>query len=164
MLRRTTASSTATSDRSGTSFVLSSRCPRRQGEALRIESEELITSSPFLSQSSSSPSALPSFHRALPTYLPLHSTYNGKYFREGSGKGAKSYGGYADYHRAPGHFVVKIPDGLDHAIAAPMLCGGVTVYSPLVQYGAGKTAKDVGIVGIGGLGCVEIALARFELS
>ncbi|BGP35901.1 hypothetical protein JCM10296v2_007753 [Rhodotorula toruloides] len=51
-------------------------------------------------------------------------TYNGRYSREGPGKSAKSYGGYADYHRAPGHFVVKIPDGLDHAIAAPMLCGG----------------------------------------
>ncbi|PRQ75497.1 putative alcohol dehydrogenase [Rhodotorula toruloides] len=83
----------------------------------------------------------------------LVGTYNGRYSREGPGKGPKSYGGYADYHHAPSHFVVKIPDGLDHAIAAPMLCGGVTVYSPLVQYGAGKTAKDVGIVGIGGLGC-----------
>ncbi|GAA6050584.1 hypothetical protein NBRC10513_004166 [Rhodotorula toruloides] len=85
----------------------------------------------------------------------LVGTYNGRYSREGPGKGPKSYGGYADYHHAPSHFVVKIPDGLDHAIAAPMLCGGVTVYSPLVQYGAGKTAKDVGIVGIGGLGCVD---------
>ncbi|BGO96164.1 hypothetical protein NBRC10512v2_007888 [Rhodotorula toruloides] len=87
-------------------------------------------------------------------------TYNGRYSREGPGKGAKSYGGYADYHRAPGHFVVKIPDGLDHAIAAPMLCGGVTVHSPLVQYGAGKTAKDVGIVGIGGLGHFGLLFAK----
>lgn len=78
-------------------------------------------------------------------------TYAGKYYREGPGKGDKSYGGYADYHRSPGHFVVKIPDGLDPAIAAPMLCGGATVYSPLKEYGAGTTAKDVGIVGIGGL-------------
>lgn len=75
-------------------------------------------------------------------------TYAGTYKRDGPGKGAKSYGGYANYHRAPGHFVVKIPDGLDHALAAPMLCGGVTVYSPLTQYGAGKEAKDVGIVGV----------------
>jgi len=36
-------------------------------------------------------------------------------------------------------------------MAAPMLCGGVTVFGPLKQYGAGTTAKDVGIVGIGGL-------------
>ncbi|BGP52233.1 hypothetical protein JCM10450v2_008204 [Rhodotorula kratochvilovae] len=87
-------------------------------------------------------------------------TYAGKYYREGPGKGAKSYGGYADYHRAPGHFVVKIPDGLDHALAAPMLCGGVTVFSPLKQYGAGTTAKDVGIVGIGGLGHFGLLFAK----
>ncbi|GAA5872442.1 hypothetical protein JCM3774_004522 [Rhodotorula dairenensis] len=87
-------------------------------------------------------------------------TYNGKYYREGPGKGAKSYGGYADFHRAPGHFVVKIPDGLDLALAAPMLCGGVTVYSPLTQYGAGKTAKDVGIIGIGGLGHFGLLFAK----
>ncbi|GAA5890547.1 hypothetical protein JCM6882_002957 [Rhodosporidiobolus microsporus] len=87
-------------------------------------------------------------------------TYAGKYYREGPGKGAKSYGGYANYHRAPGHFVMKIPDGLDPAIAAPMLCGGVTVYSPLKQYGAGKEAKDVGIVGIGGLGHFGLLFAK----
>ena len=50
--------------------------------------------------------------------------------RQEVAKGAKSYGGYADFHRAPGHFVVRIPDGLDLALAAPMLCGGVTVFSP----------------------------------
>lgn len=36
-------------------------------------------------------------------------------------------------------------------MAAPMLCGGITVFSPLKQYGAGTTAKEVGIIGIGGL-------------
>ncbi|KAI5477824.1 alcohol dehydrogenase (NADP+) [Pseudohyphozyma bogoriensis] len=87
-------------------------------------------------------------------------TYAGKYYREGPGKGDKSYGGYADYHRAPGHFVIPIPDGLDPALAAPMLCGGVTVYSPLTQYGAGTTAKDVGIVGIGGLGHFGLLFAK----
>ncbi|KAM0755478.1 GroES-like protein [Meredithblackwellia eburnea MCA 4105] len=86
-------------------------------------------------------------------------TYNGV-FRAGNGKGDKSYGGYANYNRSPGHFVIKIPDGLDPALAAPMLCGGATVYSPLVQYGAGKTAKDVGIVGIGGLGHFGLLFAK----
>ena len=47
-------------------------------------------------------------------------TYSGIYQR-GAGKGDKSYGGYATHHRAPGHFVVKVPDGLDPAIAAPMM-------------------------------------------
>jgi hypothetical protein len=66
--------------------------------------------------------------------------------------GHKSWGGYANFSRVPGHFVVKIPDGLPLAIAAPMLCGGVTVYNPLKKYGAGTERKDVGIIGIGGLG------------
>ncbi|BGP04007.1 hypothetical protein RTBOTA2_006899 [Rhodotorula toruloides] len=74
----------------------------------------------------------------------LVGTYNGRYSREGPGKGPKSYGGYADYHHAPSHFVVKIPDGLDHAIAAPMLCGGVTVYSPLVHHFGLLFAKALG--------------------
>ncbi|BGP20799.1 hypothetical protein JCM10213_008937 [Rhodosporidiobolus nylandii] len=87
-------------------------------------------------------------------------TYAGKYYREGPGKGAKSYGGYANYHRAPARFVIPIPSELDPAVAAPMLCGGVTVYSPLVQYGAGKEAKDVGIVGIGGLGHFGLLFAK----
>lgn len=87
-------------------------------------------------------------------------TYNGKYSRQEVARGAKSYGGYADFHRAPGHFVMKIPDGLDLALAAPMLCGGVTVFSPLHQYGAGKTAKDVGIIGIGGLGHFGLLFAK----
>lgn len=47
-------------------------------------------------------------------------TYAGVYYR-GNGKGDKSYGGYADYHRAPAHFAVKIPAGLDPALAAPMM-------------------------------------------
>ena len=41
-----------------------------------------------------------------------------------------------------------------------MMCAGTTVYSPLVQYGAGKTAKDVGILGVGGLGHFGILFAK----
>jgi len=74
------------------------------------------------------------------------STYNSKY-----PDGSKSYGGYGDYWRGPSHFVFKIPDELPSDIAAPMLCGGITAFSPLKQNGAGP-GKSVGIVGIGGLG------------
>jgi alcohol dehydrogenase (NADP+) len=81
-------------------------------------------------------------------------TYNGKY-----SDGSKSYGGYSDYCRAPGHFIVKIPDGLSSAEAAPMLCGGVTTWSPLVKNGAGP-GKKVGIVGVGGLGHFGILWAK----
>ena len=86
-------------------------------------------------------------------------TYNGVY-KKGNGKGDKSFGGYANYHRANSNFVVKIPAGLDPAFAAPLMCGGVTVYSPLTQYGAGTTAKDVGIIGIGGLGHFGLLFAN----
>ncbi|KAH0318565.1 putative zinc-binding alcohol dehydrogenase, partial [Aureobasidium melanogenum] len=75
---------------------------------------------------------------------------------DGSGK---SYGGYATYARHPGNFVFKIPDGLDSAEAAPMLCGGVTVYSPLKNYGCGP-GKKVGIVGVGGLGHFGVLFAK----
>lgn len=87
-------------------------------------------------------------------------TYAGIYKR-GAGKGDKSYGGYANYHRAPAHFVCKIPEGLDPALAAPMMCGGTTMYSPLKQYGAGTPkAMDVGIIGIGGLGHFGLLFAK----
>jgi len=87
-------------------------------------------------------------------------TYAGKFFRDTPAKGQKSFGGYANYWRGPSRFVIPIPDNLDPAEAAPMLCGGATVYSPLVQYGAGKTAKDVGIVGLGGLGHFAVIFAK----
>jgi D-arabinose 1-dehydrogenase-like Zn-dependent alcohol dehydrogenase len=65
--------------------------------------------------------------------LNATNTY-GDIYKDNSGK---SYGGYANYNRAPGRFVFRIPDELDSAEAAPMLCGGVTVYSPLKQNGCG---------------------------
>lgn len=71
----------------------------------------------------------------------------------------KSYGGYATYHRTNAHFAIKIPDGLDSAYAAPMMCGGVTVYSPLKQNGCGP-GKRVGIVGVGGLGHFAVLFAK----
>ncbi|KAJ4152992.1 hypothetical protein LMH87_009506 [Akanthomyces muscarius] len=73
--------------------------------------------------------------------------------------GDKAYGGYALYHRAPSHFVVKIPDGLAPEYAAPMLCGGVTVYSPLKHWGVGP-GKKVGIAGVGGLGHFAVIFAK----
>ncbi|ERS98112.1 zinc-binding protein alcohol dehydrogenase [Sporothrix schenckii 1099-18] len=71
----------------------------------------------------------------------------------------KSYGGYATYNRSNGHFVFKIPDSIKPEHAAPMLCGGITVYSPLKRYGAGP-GKTVGIVGVGGLGHFGVLFAK----
>ncbi|KAI9092661.1 putative NADP-dependent alcohol dehydrogenase C 2 [Phlyctochytrium arcticum] len=79
-------------------------------------------------------------------------TYNGRY-----PDNSKSYGGYADYARVPAHFAHKIPKELSSEVAAPMLCGGVTVYSPLKQLEAGP-GKRIGVVGIGGLGHFALLL------
>ncbi|TVY16778.1 NADP-dependent alcohol dehydrogenase 6 [Lachnellula arida] len=81
-------------------------------------------------------------------------TYNSKYE-----DGSKTYGGYADYCRVPAHFAVKIPDTITNAEAAPMLCGGVTVWKPLKQNGAGP-GKRVGIIGLGGLGHFAVLWAK----
>jgi D-arabinose 1-dehydrogenase-like Zn-dependent alcohol dehydrogenase len=81
-------------------------------------------------------------------------TYNSKW-----PTGEKSYGGYARYWRGDNNFVFVIPDGVDSAEAAPMLCGGVTLYSPLKQNGCGP-GKRVGIVGIGGLGHFGLLWAK----
>lgn len=81
-------------------------------------------------------------------------TYNSVHFN-----GGKSYGGYALYNRTPSHFVVKIPDAIPSEEAAPMLCGGVTVYSPLKHNGCGP-GKRVGIIGVGGLGHFGVIFAK----
>ncbi|KAJ4296265.1 hypothetical protein N0V90_006310 [Kalmusia sp. IMI 367209] len=82
-------------------------------------------------------------------------TYNGLYKEHNYW----SMGGYADYVRVPAHFVVKIPERVKSADAAPMLCGGITVYAPLVKNGAGPGMK-VGIIGLGGLGHFGVLFAK----
>lgn len=89
--------------------------------------------------------------------MNMVGTYNGKY-----DDGSKSYGGYSDFCRAPSHFVLKIPDAIPSEEAAPMLCGGITVFSPLTKNGCGP-GKKVGIVGVGGLGHFGILYAKVEL-
>lgn len=83
------------------------------------------------------------------------NTY-GSIYPKGEGK---SYGGYATRNRTNGRFVMPIPDGLSSAAAAPMLCGGITVYSPLKRHGCGP-GKRVGVVGVGGLGHFAILFAK----
>jgi alcohol dehydrogenase (NADP+) len=73
--------------------------------------------------------------------------------------GGKSYGGYALYNRSPSHFVVKIPDAIPSAAVAPMLCAGITTFSPLKHYGCGP-GKRVGIIGLGGLGHFGVLWAK----
>lgn len=69
-----------------------------------------------------------------------------------------SKGGFSEALRVPADFTFVLPAGLAPEHAAPMLCGGITVYTPLVDHGA--VGKRVGIVGIGGLGSMAIQFAR----
>jgi len=68
------------------------------------------------------------------------------------------HGGFADRVRVDGRFAFAIPDPLSSEVAAPLLCGGITVYSPLRQYA--RPQSRVGIIGIGGLGHLAIRFAR----
>ena len=77
----------------------------------------------------------------------MTGTYNG-YERDGK---TVAQGGYSDSFVVDQDYAVKIPSNLDMAGVAPLLCAGITLYSPLKNWGAGK-GKKVGIIGLGGLG------------
>lgn len=68
-------------------------------------------------------------------------------------------GGYADRVRANSRFVVPVPESLPSEQAAPLLCGGITVYNPMRIHGVNPSSR-VGVVGIGGLGHLAIQFAR----
>ena len=68
-------------------------------------------------------------------------------------------GGFAERLRAHWVWVIPLPDTLDIASAGPLLCGGVTVFAPLFDYGI-KPTDRVGIVGIGGLGHMGLKFAK----
>lgn len=72
--------------------------------------------------------------------------------------GTISQGGYASHIRAHQYFTFKIPDNIPSELAAPMMCAGLTVYSPLVRLGCGP-GKKVAIIGVGGLGHFAILWA-----
>lgn len=69
------------------------------------------------------------------------------------------HGGYAERVRANARFVLPIPEALASENAAPLLCGGITVYNPLRAHGVNPSSR-VGVIGIGGLGHIAIQFAR----
>lgn len=73
--------------------------------------------------------------------------------------GGRTYGGYSESIVVDEHFVLRVPENLDLAAAAPLLCAGVTTYSPLKHWRVGPGVR-VGIVGIGGLGHMGVKLAK----
>jgi uncharacterized zinc-type alcohol dehydrogenase-like protein len=73
--------------------------------------------------------------------------------------GGVTYGGYSDSVVVDQRFVLKVPSNLDPAGAAPLLCAGITTYSPLHHWGV-TTGKKVGVVGLGGLGHMGVKFAH----
>jgi uncharacterized zinc-type alcohol dehydrogenase-like protein len=80
-------------------------------------------------------------------------------FPDSHGTAPATYGGYSDSVVVDERFVLRIPDNLDLAGAAPLLCAGITTYSPLRHWKVGP-GKKVGIVGLGGLGHMGVKFAR----
>ncbi|WP_118181584.1 NAD(P)-dependent alcohol dehydrogenase [Paraburkholderia phosphatilytica] len=70
-----------------------------------------------------------------------------------------TYGGYAESIVVRDRFVLLLPDGLDPAGAAPLLCAGITTWSPLHRWNVGKDSK-VAVIGLGGLGHMALKLAK----
>lgn len=92
----------------------------------------------------------------LESYCPKQVlTYGATYF-----DGTMTYGGYSDIMVADEHFVIRWPDNLPLDVGAPLLCAGITVYSPLRYFGLDKPGLNIGVVGLGGLGHLAVKFAK----
>lgn len=93
----------------------------------------------------------------LEVYCPeMILTYGDKKYYDGT----PTYGGFSDLMVVDQHFAVRIPDTLPLDSGAPLLCAGITVYSPLRYYGLDKPGLHVGVVGLGGLGHLAVKFAK----
>ncbi|XP_074308563.1 putative mannitol dehydrogenase [Silene latifolia] len=92
----------------------------------------------------------------LENYCPdFKGTYGSTYY-----DGTKTLGGYSDIFVVDEHFVIRIPDNMPLDSTAPLLCAGITVYSPLRYFGLDKPGLHVGVVGLGGLGHMAVKFAK----
>ncbi|XP_008807127.2 probable cinnamyl alcohol dehydrogenase 6 [Phoenix dactylifera] len=82
-------------------------------------------------------------------------TYNGIFW-----DGSITYGGYSKMLVADKRYVVHVPDSLPMDAAAPLLCAGITVFSPMKYYNMSQPGKKLGVVGLGGLGHVAIKFGK----
>jgi uncharacterized zinc-type alcohol dehydrogenase-like protein len=73
--------------------------------------------------------------------------------------GTTTQGGYSTHVVVDADFVLRIPEGLDPAAAAPLLCAGITTYAPLKHWNAGP-GRQVAVVGLGGLGHMAVKIAH----
>ena len=85
----------------------------------------------------------------------LTGTYNGKDRLDGT----TTYGGYSKSIVVAEPYVLRVPDGLDMARTAPLLCAGITTYSPLKNWNVGPGSR-VGVIGLGGLGHMGVKFAK----
>jgi uncharacterized zinc-type alcohol dehydrogenase-like protein len=85
----------------------------------------------------------------------MNATYNA-YERDGK---TPTYGGYSERIVVDENYVLKIPKNLQLDAAAPLLCAGITLYSPLIHWKAGP-GKKLAIVGLGGLGHMGVKIAH----
>ncbi|CAA9481924.1 MAG: Alcohol dehydrogenase, partial [uncultured Sphingomonadaceae bacterium] len=90
-------------------------------------------------------------------------TYNGPLIASTTGENVygrdNTYGGYSNVMVVREEFVLSIPDALTPEQAAPILCAGVTTYSPMKHWGV-KPGDKVGVIGLGGLGHMAVKIAR----
>ncbi|XP_058775921.1 probable mannitol dehydrogenase [Vicia villosa] len=92
----------------------------------------------------------------LENYCPQYTATSSAKYHDGT----VTYGGYSDSMVADEHFVIRIPDSLSLDVAAPLLCAGITVYSPLRYFGLDKPGMNIGVVGLGGLGHMAVKFAK----
>nr|XP_016447937.1 PREDICTED: 8-hydroxygeraniol dehydrogenase-like [Nicotiana tabacum] len=86
-----------------------------------------------------------------PRQIPTYNSYNTD--------GTLTFGGYSDIMVSDEHFVVHWPENLPME-AAPLLCAGITTYSPLKHFGLDKPGMHIGVVGLGGLGHMAVKFAK----
>ena len=80
--------------------------------------------------------------------------------RDGGVTTTTTQGGFSDVVVVDQHYVVRVPASLPPDGAAPLLCAGVTVYSPMVEYGLNVPGKRLGVVGLGGLGHIAVKFGK----
>ncbi|XP_043712973.1 probable mannitol dehydrogenase isoform X2 [Telopea speciosissima] len=92
----------------------------------------------------------------LENYCPQSvQTYNSIHF-----DGTMTYGGYSDIMVAHQRYIVRMPENMPLDAGAPLLCAGITVYSPLKYYGLCNPGMHLGVVGLGGLGHVAVKFGK----
>ncbi|CAI0403896.1 unnamed protein product [Linum tenue] len=71
-----------------------------------------------------------------------------------------TYGGYSDHMVARERYIVRFPENMPLDAGAPLLCAGITVYSPMKYYGLSEPGMHIAVVGLGGLGHVAVKFAK----